>query len=41
MAQESKALQLVIKMAQNIIQAHLRSISDIDDMLAQSPKDSK
>lgn len=31
----------VIKTAENIIGAHLQSISDIDEVPAQDPKDSK
>lgn len=41
MAHDRKALQRVIKTAENIIGAHLQSISDIDEVPAQDPKDSK
>lgn len=40
-AHDRKALQRVIKTAENIIGAHLQSISDIDEVPAQDPKDSK
>ncbi len=38
MAQDRRALQRVIKTAQNIIGTHLPSISDIGEVPAQSPK---